>query len=139
MKRIQLTALGALALLAVGTAPLLAQGLPGATVRQGAKSGEAAAGHDARDGGQAALRERCKENPRQCAELKAKMSERREQCNADPQKCRDERKARREERCKENPQRCEQQKARFKERQELCKADPDKCRPGTDRRPAARQ
>ena len=62
----------------------------------------------------AAERERCKADPRnatrnegaqarvvqsqsqRCEEMKAKMKQRQEQCKADPQKCRDEMKARRE-------------------------------------------
>ena len=30
------------------------------------------------------MQERCKDNPQQCEEMKAKMKERREQCKADP-------------------------------------------------------
>ena len=59
------------------------------------------------------MQERCKENPQQCEEMKAKMKERHEQCKADPQKCRDEMKARREEWCKANPQQCEEMKAKI--------------------------
>ena len=61
------------------------------------------------------------------------MKQRQEQCKADPQKCRDEMKARREEWCKANPQRCEEMKARFEKRREECKSDPAKCRDGKDR------
>jgi hypothetical protein len=63
------------------------------------------------------------------------MKERQAQCKANPEKCREERKARFEEHCKQNPQRCEEMKAKMKERQAQCKADPDKCKPTNDRRP----
>ena len=89
----------ALALLAVQVAPATAQGLPGATVRSDDGAG-----------------------------LHADRAAERERCKADPQKCREEMKARREEWCKANPQRCEEMKAKMKQRQEQCKADPQKCR-----------
>ena len=57
MNSMQMSALGAFMMLAVGATPVLAQGLPGATVRADAKSG--AVGNDGRDAGKAAWRERC--------------------------------------------------------------------------------
>lgn len=89
----------AVALLTAHVAPAAAQGLPGATVRP--------------DGG---------------AGLRTDRAAERERCKADPQKCRDEMKARRQEWCKANPQRCEEMKAKMTQRQEQCKADPQKCR-----------
>ena len=99
MKHILPTVVCAIALFAAYIAPAAAQGLPGATVRS--------------DGGAAS------QSDRQAM---------RERCKADPQKCRDEMKARREERCKANPQQCEEMKAKMEQRQEQCKADPEKCR-----------
>jgi TolA-binding protein len=89
----------AVALFTAHIAPAAAQGLPGATARP--------------DGGTASQSDR---------------QEMRERCKAEPQKCREEMKARREEWCKANPQRCEEMKAKMTQRQEQCKADPQKCR-----------
>ena len=126
MKLTHFAVAGAIALLATGAVPAQAQGLPGATVRADAKSGAVA--NDGRDAGKAAWRERCKDDPRPCDEMKAKMKERRAQCDADPEKCRAEFKARMAERCKANPQRCEEVKANREKRHAECKADPQKCR-----------
>jgi len=101
------------------TAPVSAQGLPGATVNDESKSAPAD-----RAAMKRRMQERCKENPQQCEEMKSKMRAQREQCKADPQKCRDEMKARHEARCKANPQRCEEMKAKMKARREQCQADP---------------
>jgi len=58
------------------------------------------------------------------------MQARREQCQANPEKCRAERQARREQWCKDNPERCGQMKARMEERRKQCEANPAECRPG---------
>ena len=129
MKSRILSVLSLLALCAGFSASTFAQGLPGADVRPGT----ATPGRDAMKG---RMQERCRDNPQQCEEMKAKMRERQEQCKANPEKCRAERQARRDERCKANPQRCEEMKAKRKER---CKADPDKCGPGKARRPDGKQ
>ena len=139
MTRMILAALGVFLMLAVGATTALAQGLPGATVRPDANSGAPAGNNDHRDAGKAAMRERCKKNPRDCEEMKARMKERRAACRADPEKCRAEFKARMAERCRNNPAQCEKMKARMQERRAECKADPDKCRPGQDRRPDGKQ
>ncbi len=55
----------------------------------------------------------------------------RERCKADPQKCREELKARIGQRCKDNSQQCEEAQARRARRREECKADPEKCRAET--------
>jgi TolA-binding protein len=114
-------------------APVFAQGLPGAAVRT---EGNAAPAD--RDAIKSRAQERCRDNPQQCEEMKAKLQARREQCKADPQKCREETKARREAWCKANPQRCEEVKARIKERREQCRADPTKCPPARGQRPDAK-
>ncbi|MBI3068038.1 MAG: hypothetical protein HYY79_03915 [Betaproteobacteria bacterium] len=79
-----------------------------------------------------ALRERCQADPEKCREeLRAKRREMLERCKADPEKCRAERKARMERLCKENPERCREMQARLEKRREMierCKADPEKCR-----------
>ena len=129
MKSRMLSVLSLLALCAGLSAPSLAQGLPGADVRPGT------AAPPARDAMKGRMQERCRDNPQQCEEIKAKRHERREQCRANPGQCREEKKARRDERCKANPQRCEEMKARLRERQEQCKANPDKCGPGRALRP----
>jgi len=51
----------------------------------------------------------------------------REACKADPEKCRQEHKARRDEMCAQNPEKCKEMKARMAQRHEQCKADPEKC------------
>jgi hypothetical protein len=102
-----------------GTAPAYAQAQPDAGVQSGGP-----AAPPSRDAAKDRMQQRCEANPPACEEMKAKMRERREQCKADPAKCRAEMKARRDERCKANPQRCEEEKAR----RERCKADPQKCR-----------
>ena len=99
MKRILPTLACAIALFGACLAPAAAQGLPGATA---GRDGSAKSQPD-----REAMRERCK---------------------ADPQKCREEMKARREERCKANPKQCEEMKAKMQQRREQCKADPQKCR-----------
>lgn len=134
----------------------VAQGLPGATVRPEGKGAASPERDPQREQIRSRMAERCKENPQQCEEIKAKMKQRqeqckanpqqceemkekikqrREQCRADPEKCRAERKARREEYCKANPKQCEEMKAKMKQRREQCKADPEKCRAARDRRP----
>jgi hypothetical protein len=76
------------------------QGLPGATVKPGGASADAA-------GDRQAARERCRANPEQCrADMQALVKER---CAADPQKC-------------------EAMKKEFEARREQCKADPEKCK-----------
>ena len=99
MKHIIPTVICAIALCAAYIVPAAAQGLPGATVRSDGTAPSQSDRH--------AMHERCE---------------------ADPQKCRDEMRARREERCKANPQQCEEMKAKMKQRQEQCKTDPQKCR-----------
>lgn len=42
--------------------------------------------------------ERCRENPQPCAEMKAKLGERRAECQADPDKCREQARAQMQER-----------------------------------------
>ena len=105
------------------TVPAVAQGLAGATV-----SGESKGAPADRAAIKRSMQEHCKQNPLQCEEMKVKMQVRREQCKADPQKCREEIQARHEARCKADPQRCEAMKARMKARREQCNADPQKCR-----------
>ena len=56
------------------------------------------------------------------------MQETREQCKADPEKCRAEKKAQHEERCKADPKRCEEMKAQFEKRREECRANPEQCK-----------
>jgi len=128
MKNLLSTTLFGLALLAVCIPTATAQGLPDATAQTEGKSGEFSAERNA-------MRERCKANPQQCEEWKAKFRQQhREECKADPTKCREERHARQEEFCKANPQRCAEAKARREKRREECKADPAKCRAATGRR-----
>jgi hypothetical protein len=55
--------------------------------------------------------------------------QRREECKADPAKCRAEIETRREQWCKDNPEKCRELKAMAEQRREECKADPAKCRP----------
>jgi len=81
-------ALGALAVLTLCAMPVMAQGLPGATVRPDASTGTTSGSNDGRDTDKPSLQQRCKANPQRCAEMKAKMQERRAQCKADPEKCR---------------------------------------------------
>ena len=100
MKSCMLMAL--LAAFTLITPAALAQGLPGASVDPDAKAKSAE-----RDAQKGNFAQRCKDNPQQCEEMKAKMKAHREQCKADPQKCAAERNARREEWCKANPQRCD--------------------------------
>jgi len=51
-----------------------------------------------------------------------------EACRANPEKCRQERMAKREQWCAENPEKCREMKARAEQRRADCKADPEKCR-----------
>lgn len=97
MKRMMIAAAAIAIFAAQGVQVQAAEGLPGATVRSDGKGS---------------------------AEMRAKMEERRKQCEANPEKCQAERKARMEQFCKANPEKCQEMKAR----QEKCKADPDKCR-----------
>ena len=126
MNRMPITVLCVLAWLGVVSVPAWSQGIPGATLRPEGKAGAPVA----RDAMKARMQERCKENPKQCEEMKAKFRAQREQCKADPQKCRDEMKARREERCKANPQQCAEMKAKMEQRREQCRANPEQCRRG---------
>lgn len=138
MYRMTTTVLLAAALAAAQLAPAMAQGLPGATVRADGKAGTTSGRPADRDAMKGQFQERCKDNPQQCEEMKAKMKERHERCKADPEKCRAERKARREEYCKANPQRCAEMKARFEKRREECAANPVKCSAGKDRKPGSK-
>ena len=81
---------------------VLAQGLPGATVKP---EGKGTSGLSAE-------------------ERKARM----EQCKANPEKCRAERESRREQMCKDNPARCKEMKERREKRMAECKTNPEKCR-----------
>ena len=58
----------------------------------------------------------------------AERQARREQCRADPEKCRAERQARREKWCAENAEKCKELRARMAQRREQCKANPEQCR-----------
>jgi hypothetical protein len=51
-----------------------------------------------------------------------------EACKANPEKCREERRAMFEKRCAENPERCKQMKEKMAKRMGECKANPEKCR-----------
>ncbi|MGH8641104.1 MAG: hypothetical protein ACRET6_05305 [Burkholderiales bacterium] len=58
----------------------------------------------------ARFEEWCKANPGKCEEAKAKAQQRREECKADPEKCRAESKARLEQFCRDNPEKCQEMK-----------------------------
>lgn len=127
MKLISLIA--AVILLAAQVVPALAaDGLPGVAVRS--ESGKARQEQWCKDNAEKcseiqARREQCKADPEKCrAEMQAKMKERQAQCKADPGKCKAEQQARREQFCKSNPEKCKEMQAR----REQCKADPEKCR-----------
>ena len=135
MRRVLPTVFCAISLLAGYAIPAVAQGLPGATVRPEGKSGVSAERPAQRSEARGRMQERCKENPKQCEEMKAKLKQAREQCKADPKKCRDDMRARREERCKANPKQCEELKAKLQQRREQCKAHPEQCRPAAGRKP----
>lgn len=95
-------------LFGVSPAPLLpaiaADGLPGATVTgdSGATAGlreHAGNRREPSTGQRQAAREQwCKDNAQKCSEARAKVEQRREQCRADPAKCRAEFQARQQER-----------------------------------------
>ena len=121
MKRLLVAAAALLALATQAMPSFAAEGMPGATVRP---DGRAAPGDR-----KARFEQWCQDNPEKCRELKAKAEERREQCKADPEKCRAEQQARREQWCKDNPEKCRDMKAKAEQRREECKADPAKCRP----------
>jgi hypothetical protein len=111
----------AVAILATQAVPSLAsEGIPGASVRS--DSGKAAAERKAR------FDQWCKDEPERCSEMKAKAEQRREECKANPEKCRAEAQARLEQWCKANPEKCRERKAKAEQRREECKADPEKCR-----------
>lgn len=127
--------IAAVILLSAQAVPALAaDGLPGATVRS--ESGKAAPERKARyeqwckENAEKcremqARREQCKADPEKCrAERQAKMKERQAQCKADPEKCKAERQARREQWCKANPEQCKKMQAR----REQCQANPEKCK-----------
>jgi len=116
-----LIAAAAIAALAAQAFPsLAAEGKPGATVRS--ESGSTPAERKAR------FEQWCKDNPEKCREMKAKAEQRREQCKADPEKCRAEMQARREQWCTDNPEKCREMKAKAEQRRAFCKAEPEKCR-----------
>jgi hypothetical protein len=52
----------------------------------------------------------------------------REQCKADPEKCRAELRAGAQQWCQDNPEKCRDLKAKAEQRREECRADPEKCR-----------
>jgi hypothetical protein len=80
-------------------------------------------------------REQCQADPEKCrAEIQARREARRAQCQADPEKCRAEIQARRNQWCQANPERCRELQAR----REQCKADPGKCRAEIEARVAER-
>jgi EF hand len=93
-----LAVLAALVLPMAATA-MAAEGLPGATVRSDGKGPTS-------------------------EERTARM----EACKANPEKCREERRAMFEKRCAENPERCKQMKEKMAKHMAECKADPEKCR-----------
>src|SRR5690242_16245463 len=97
------------ALLLQGMAPAGAQGQARPEAKAGAAAPPAAAA------AKGPWEERCRENPKQCEEMKAKLAQRREQCKADPQKCREEMQANFEERCKANPKQCEEFKEKMQQ------------------------
>ncbi len=99
MKSKWLSVLAAVILPVAATAAMAAEGLPGATVRPEGKG--------------PTVQERT-----------ARM----EACKANPEKCREERRAMFEKRCAENPERCKQMKEKMAKRMEECKANPEKCR-----------
>lgn len=51
-----------------------------------------------------------------------------EACTGTPEKCRQERTARREKMCADNPEKCKEMKAKMEQRRSQCQADPEKCR-----------
>ena len=119
----------AAALLLVQAVPALAaDGPPGATAPF--ESGKARYEQWCKDNTEKcrelqARREQCKADPEKCrAESQAKMKERQAQCKADPEKCKADQQARREQWCKANPERCRELQAQ----RERCTADPEKCR-----------
>jgi hypothetical protein len=88
-----LIAAAAFMVLATQAVPsLAAESVPGATVRP--DSSVAPADRKAR------FEQWCKDNPEKCREMKAKAQQRREQCKADPGKCRAEMQAQSRERFK---------------------------------------
>lgn len=89
---------------------IAADGLPGATV-----------GGEPASPGQQERANRREPSPEQ-------RQAAREQCQANPAKCRDEMHARREQWCKNNAEKCREMKAKAEQRREQCKADPGKCR-----------
>ena len=62
----------------------------------------------------------------------------REQCRADPSKCRAEARARREQWCKDNAEKCREAKARARSAASSAQADPEKCRAEAKAREDAR-
>lgn len=79
MNRIFL-AVVALTVLASAIPALAAEGAPGATVRPDGGKGQAER--------QARHEQWCKDNPERCGQMKARMEERRKQCESNPAECR---------------------------------------------------
>ena len=97
---------------------------PGLSLAAEGTAGESRAERRAR------IEQWCRENPEKCREAKARVERWREQCKADPEKCRAEMQAAAQQWCKDNPEKCRELKARAEQRREECKADPEKCTPG---------
>ena len=110
------------AMMWAATVPVLA-----AESSSGATAQSAPAGKDAADR-KAKREEWCKANPERCAQARAKIEERRKECQADPEKCKAERKAKAGEWCKAHPEKCKEMQAKRKQ----CEANPADCphRPG---------
>jgi len=90
MKRLLVAAAALLALATQAVPSFAAEGMPGATVRP---DGSTAPGDR-----KARFEQWCQDNPEKCREMKAKAQQRRDQCMADPEKCRAEAQARSRER-----------------------------------------
>lgn len=60
-------------------------------------------------------------------ERRARMAQRMAECQADPQKCREQFLARREQYCKDHAERCREIQKRMEQRRAECQADPAKC------------
>jgi hypothetical protein len=79
MKQLFLAAMAA-SLLAGAVPALAAEGVPGSTVRPDGSKDQADR--------QARREQWCKDNPERCGQMKARMEERRKQCEANPAECR---------------------------------------------------
>ena len=109
MKTIRSTIIAAV--LALPLAASAAEGLGGAKVQPGAADAPArgeprrpqceGSPEQCREQMRARFEERCRENPQQCAEMKAKIEQRRAECQADPGKCREQARARFDERLRQ--------------------------------------